>query len=166
MDNTSNRDFNKNSNFQEKKTYDFKALEKNKYRDKNGEIREELIMEDAVSIAKIFGEIALGRTNKKMSNSQIRAFFGEVKALEGRINYGTHEEEKKEFSKIYPFILMLNSKVEYKFNKEHVTEEFKRFINTNVNIIREENKLGNGVKAFKDFVMFFETVVGFFKGAK
>ena len=41
-----------------------------------------------------------------------------------------------------------------------------QFINTNIDIIREENKAGNGVKSFSDFVMFFETVVGFFKVKK
>lgn len=154
-----NRDFNKNSNYPEKKKYDFKALRNNKYREEDGDIRENLIMIDAVRIAEVFDSVGL-------SNSQVRMFFREVKALEGRLVGKTTEEGKIEFAKIYPFILMLNSKVEYKLNRGHVKEEFKQFINTNIDIIREENKTGNGVKSFSDFVMFFETVVGFFKGKK
>ncbi len=159
MYSSNNRDFNNKNNYIEKKTYDFNALKANKYREKNGDIRENLIMIDAVRIAEVFDSVGL-------SNSQVRMFFGEIKALEGRLVGKTTEEEKIEFAKIYPFILMLNSKVEYKLNRKHVTEEFKQFINTNIDIIREENKAGNGVKSFSDFVMFFETVVGFFKGKK
>jgi CRISPR type III-A-associated protein Csm2 len=72
------------------------------------------------------------------------------------------EKDGSNFKNIYPFILMLLPKIDYKHNREIIITEFKNFIDTNIDIIKEEHKKGNGYKAFCDFCLFFECVVGYF----
>lgn len=41
---------------------------------------------------------------------------------------------------------------------------FKKFLTEGINYIQTENKTGKGYEAFKNFVIFFETVVGYCYG--
>jgi len=66
--------------------------------------------------------------------------------------------EKDEFeSRVLPFVKMLNSKVSYALSRKHVTNEFEQFINQCVAQVETKEQL-------KVFKLFFEAVVGFYKG--
>jgi len=133
-----------------KPTYDWNRLKTMKYSDKDGNLREQLITEDAKRVADYLG-------NNRTSSSQLRQFYGEVKGLELRL-----EKNGSNFSNIYPFILMLKPKIAYKVTRRVAQPSFKEFIDTNIDIIIAENKNGNGYKAFTDFCVFFECIVGYF----
>ena len=97
----------------------------------------------------------------KLSNSQLRAFYNEVKALENKI--GGKEEN---FPKNYPMVLMMKSKAAYKKGSQSskIPPEFKDFIDENIDLIKKRNGEGKGKQAFDNFVIFFEAVVGYFYG--
>lgn len=164
----------RNNNFQnERSSYDWDRLKKFKYSDSEGNLREQLITEDALRISNLLksskiceykdykGEKRFKKLKEGLTASQLRQFYGEVKGLELRL-----EENGGNFKEVYPFILMLKPKIDYKHNRQVIITEFKKFIDTNVDIIKEENKNGNGYKAFTDFCLFFECVVGYFPKTK
>lgn len=120
--------------------------------DEVGNLKEEVLTSMAQNQAKKF-------VDNKLSTSQLRAFFNEFKAIKNRL-----DEEGKNFSSIYPMILMIDSKIAYRAKKDRKMEEFKAFINQGIAYIMEENKKGKGFKAFEDFLMYFEAVVGYSYG--
>ena len=145
-----NRNNSSGRNNFKKTTYDWDRLKKMKYRNNDGDIREQLITEDAKRIATFLGD-------DRTTSSQLRQFYGEVKGLELRI-----EKDGSNFKSVYPFILMLKPKVAYKVTRRVAQKSFQDFIDTNIDIIKEENKSGNGLEAFQDFCIFFECIVGYF----
>lgn len=115
------------------------------------ELREELMLNEARDIAKVF-------TDSKLSNSQLRAFFNEIKALQNKIN-----KDEKLFEQNYPFILMLKSKAEYKYRNGQgakITKPFRDFINESIDYIKDNKS----VKTFDNFCILFETIVGYYYG--
>ena len=127
------------------------TFEKDGFRDGNGNIRENLITKEAKEIADSF-------KNDGLSNSQLRAFFNEVKALNNRLG---DEENLKKFASIYPLILMIKAKIAYRANKDNKMKNLKNFLDSAVDYIKKENENEKGYKTFKDFVIFFETIVGY-----
>ncbi len=87
----------------------------------------------------------------KTKKTQARNFYDKVIELE--------KESKENWDEILPFVKMLNSKVAYAYDRKVVSKEFKTMINKCVNQI--ENK--EDLRVFK---LFFEAVLGFFKGRK
>lgn len=146
--------------------YDFNRL-KDGYADSEGNMKEQFFLGDGERLAKyLAGDIAEDKWgNKKFRNgistSQLRQFFGEVKALQSKIG-----KNGENFKNTYPFILMLKSKANYKFNRENINDRFKEFIEVNIDLIKEANKKNLGFETFNHFVTFFEVVVGYFKGEK
>lgn len=123
------------------------------FSDKKGNLREKLITDEAEEIAKAF-------VNNKLSNSQLRAFFNEVKAINNRLN-----NKEENWDSVYPSILLIKSKIEYRASKDSKKmENFKEFLLKAVAYIQKENREGRGYKAFKDFVIFFEAIVGYSYG--
>lgn len=126
------------------------------FTDEKGNLREELLTKEAQDIAKHLIK------EDKLSNSQLRAFFNEVKAINNRL-----DDKKENFEKIYYMLLMLKSKIEYRASKQNDGKKmkgFKKFLTESINYIQTENKTGKGYEAFKNFVIFFETVVGYCYG--
>lgn len=121
---------------------------------KDGILREKLIIKEAKDISE-----DLYNNGSGLSSSQLRAFFNEVKAIQNRIN---NDEQK--FNQNYPFILMLKSKAAYKYRNggqnSKITEQFYDFINASVDYIKENKSM----QTFNDFVLFFETIVGYYYG--
>lgn len=148
----SNNRHNKNFRKTEREVTKFDFVEKG-YTNKEGVLREELLTIEAREIAKILYE-----NGKGLSNSQLRAFFNEVKAIKNRI-----DDNEDLFIKNYPFILMLKSKAEYKYRNgknSKITKEFRDFINASVDYIKKNKSL----ETFNNFCLFFETIVGYFYG--
>lgn len=92
--------------------------------------------------------------NPPLSTAQLRKFYGEVKALETKI-------EAKGFAQIKPLIKMLKSKAAYscptRGGNKKIPDEFKIFLNEMVDHIEDE-------KDYKAFAITFEAVVGYFYG--
>ena len=108
--------------------------------------------------ARAYGEMFASRDRRKqVSSSQLRAFYGDVKALEEKIKQGG----KGAFDQFYHLVKMLKSKAAYVQGKRtggRVSEAFRNYIYTCVDAIETEED-------FKAFVKFFESTVGFYYGA-
>lgn len=147
-----NNNYQKNNKSFDKPEIELVFVEKG-FTDSKGNIREELITEEALNIAKHF-------KSENLSNSQLRAFFNEVKAINNKL-----DDKKESFDKVYPMILMIKSKIEYRASKEtKKMKGFKAFLIEAVTYVQKENKSGKGYEAFKNFVIFFEAVVGYCYG--
>lgn len=126
------------------------------YDKKKNRMREELMTSEGENIAKLFEKNGL-------TKSQLRAFYNEVKALKNKL-----DNNENNFESIYISILMLLSKVEYRAKEKDFTkmEGLKEFIKMGVYYIKEEynEDVKAGIKAFKNFALFFEVVVGYTYG--
>lgn len=121
--------------------------------DSKGNLREELMTIEAEKIAKSL---------EKVSTAQLRAFFNEIKALRNRLENNSKDEH---FEKIYPFVLMIKSKVQYRLAKDKKLEPLKNFLYAGIDEIQKQNKIGRGKETFENFAIFFETIVGYaYKG--
>jgi len=128
------------------------------YRDKDGNIRIDLLDAEAYSLANSFVK-RNPRDERKLidkeslSSAQMRRFYGKFKLLEKKV------DEEKNFPKIKPFIKMEKSKAHYAANpsKPKIPKSFKNFLIENIDRIEEKPD-------FKDFMLHFEAVVGFFYG--
>ena len=92
----------------------------------------------------------IDRTKK----TQIRNFYERVLELK-------EESEREGFENTYPFIKMLNSKVAYGVNRRVVSREFQEMMEQSLEQITPDEE---GKKRFEVFKLFFEAVLGFFKG--
>jgi CRISPR type III-A-associated protein Csm2 len=108
--------------------------------------------------AQAYGELFASRNRRKqVSSSQLRAFYGDVKALEQKIKQGGEDA----FDKFYYLIKMLKSKASYVQGKRtggRVSKAFRDYIHTCVDAIETEDD-------FEAFLKFFESTVGFYYGA-
>jgi CRISPR-associated protein Csm2 len=98
--------------------------------------------------ARIWAE-AIHGTNKH----QLRNFYDKVLELKEELN-------NKEFSQVYPFIKMLNSKVAYARNRKVVSWEFQKMMEQCLDQITNDEA---GKEKFEIFQLFLEAVLGFFR---
>lgn len=94
---------------------------------------------------------AINRTKK----TQARNFYDKILELEEKI-------KKDDFESVYPFIKMLNSKVAYGVSRRVVSREFQEMMGQCLAQIKDND---NGQQTFEHFKLFFEAVLGFFKGS-
>lgn len=138
--------------------YSWKTLESG-YLDEEGRFKKELIEDEADKIGELLAQGGINKRNKKnkLTNSQLRNFYNEVKALDAKIN-------EDNFLDNLPFVLMLKAKANYAYRgggrNKKIPESFKDFIIKNVEVISEEKTY----ESFDNFTTFFETVVGYFYG--
>jgi len=92
----------------------------------------------------------INRTKK----TQLRNFYEKILQLQNDI-------QKQDFESVYPFIKMLNSKVAYGVSRKVVSYEFQEMMQECLSQITNDKK---GEQIFKHFKLFFEAVLGFFKG--
>jgi CRISPR-associated protein Csm2 len=108
--------------------------------------------------AQAYGELFASRDrNVLVSSSQLRAFYGDVKALEQKIAQGGEGA----FERFYYLIKMLKSKASYVQGKRaggRVSEAFRDYIHKCIDAIETEDD-------FRAFLKFFESTVGFYYGA-
>lgn len=109
-------------------------------------LRKELVSTEAKNIAE----------NMKITNSQLRAFFNELKKLKQKYV----EEDEKNLDKLHIELLILKSKLEYKKGGKKISDEFSEFMEKNFDIVIKENTM----QSYKDFLIFFETVLGYMYG--
>ena len=92
---------------------------------------------------------AINRTKK----TQVRNFYDKVLELQ--------EDIKRDgFDNVYPFIMMLNSKVAYGVSRRVVSKEFQEMMEQCLKEIKEKKN----EQTFRTFQLFFEAVLGFFQG--
>ena len=135
-----------NKNFDNKTMFTAEFIKKG-FRNDKGKLRPDLFSDEAKNIA-----LQLTSGKKPTTPTQLRAFYGEVKALQNRM-----EDEEESFEDILPFILMLKSKASYKYGTKNIPIEFRNFIFSVV----DEIKKVNTKQAFEDFCYFFEAIIGF-----
>jgi CRISPR-associated protein Csm2 len=105
--------------------------------------------------AQAYGELFAKR--EKVSSSQLRAFYADVKALERKVKEGGEGS----FERFFYLIKMLKSKASYIQGKRsggRVSEAFRDYIHTCVDAIQTQED-------FEAFLKFFESTVGFYYGA-
>lgn len=133
-------------------------IKKEGYRDKEKKLlRKKVVSEYAKKIAE----------NLKISTSQLRIFFNELKRIELKCETKNSEnDENLKVDKLHIELYILKSKLEYKKGTRTGNEEkeeflnFSYFIQENIEIIIKEED----IQSFKDFMVFFETVIGYMYG--
>ena len=100
----------------------------------------------------LFNETAQEWANAiyKTKRTQVRNFYDKVLEL-------LESADKEDWNDVLPFIKMLNSKVAYGHSRNVVSDEFKDMMNQCINQIKTQDDLNT-------FKLFFEAVIGFFKG--
>lgn len=114
-------------------------------------------MADKIFSDKEYIEKKNGNKNYKsdpVKSTQMRKFYDKSLELHNKVFV-----DKEDFSDILPFIKMLNSKIEYAYSRELVSKSFKEVMNTCINQVNNSNDL-------KNFKLFFEAIIGFYKGRK
>lgn len=86
----------------------------------------------------------------RVKSTQMRNFYEKVLEL-------FEKSQKEEFDEIIPFVKMLNSKVNYAVGRKLVSKEFESMMTQCVNQV-------NTPKQLRVFKLFFEAVLGFYKG--
>jgi CRISPR-associated protein Csm2 len=138
------------------------AYDKHKNNQKNNheEVQLDKIELDYTKDEQLFGDTALKWSKQIMNESdrtknkinQIRTFYEKVLELEERSEGMSNEEYKKE---IFPFVVMLKSKVAYAKTRNLVSDTFEKMINQCV-----ENAIT--AKKMQNFKYFFEAIIGFY----
>ncbi len=116
------------------------------------EIQEQLFGNIAEEWAKIIENDKKNSKDKINKSAQIRRFYDSVLELNEKAQNMTDEIYKKE---IFPFVIMLNSKVAYAKSRELVSNSFVKMINQCV-------KESTTVKKMNNFKLFFEALIGFY----
>jgi CRISPR-associated protein Csm2 len=87
---------------------------------------------------------------EKTKKTQVRNFYDKVLEL-------LEKSKDEEWIDVLPFVKMLNSKVAYGVSRKVVSNEFQTMISECINQINSKDDL-------KVFQLFFEAVIGFYKG--
>lgn len=116
----------------------------------NGQLRRELLTSEAETWADLLYDNKNGVTA-----TQLRNFFNEVKALQSRIEAGG-------FAANEALIGLLKSKAAYAYARAE--KKRKTGFEYLKSMIEQCSDLSKSEEAFNDFALFFEAVMGFFKG--
>lgn len=116
----------------------------------NGRLRRELLTSEAEKWADLLYDDKNGVTA-----TQLRNFFNEVKALQSRIEAGG-------FAVNEAMIGLLKSKAAYAYARAE--KKRKTGFDYLKSMIEQGSDLSKSEEAFNDFALFFEAVMGFFKG--
>lgn len=116
-------------------------------------IKPDLFSEQAKKIAdEVFSE----KDNKKNNYTQLRKFYDEVLRFDSILKTIPAEKQSEEFTKILPYLMMLNSKAAYAEARDLVSKKFREFVSKSL----------LNVKTKEDFEVFsglFEAFMGFYK---
>jgi len=123
----------------------------------NGKLRRSLLTSEAKMWADLLFDNRSGVTA-----TQLRNFFNEVKALQSRIEVGGFDANEA-------MIGLLKSKAAYAYARAEKKRKkgfdyLKSMIDQSVDLIFKSNSQKKSEEAFNDFALFFEAVMGFFKG--
>lgn len=125
------------------------------YYDEAGNIRKELLNEDAEKRATEFVRVS------QIKSAQLRRFYGDLKSLERKLDFKMNNENIKDpFLSVLPLVKMIKSKVAYASNPKNpkIPKTFADWLSLNIDSV-------NTIDDFKAFMLHFEAVVGFCYGA-
>ncbi len=128
------------------------------YYDENGKIKKDLFDKIAEEEAKRWVSDRNKKGKPKLSNTQVRKFYNEIKSIERYIELKGEES----FEQKLPEIKMIKAKAAYAYGRKlqkkggGITEEFRNFLDNHISQV-------NTYKDFRTFCKFFEAVVGFFE---
>ena len=127
------------------------------YYDTEDNLRSEILDEKALELARCFGP--KGGFNK-VSSSQMRRFFGDVRELEASlrqkdIDFGS--DQGKDIHSHMATIKMLKSKLAYAKGRGNISPAFAKTLTEAIDQIKAP-------RDFKAFVLFFESIMGFYYG--
>ncbi len=133
---------------------------RNNYRNNNETVQLNKIELDYTVDEQLFGDTAQKWTKQieqesdrtKNKINQVRTFYEKVMELEEKSEGMNDEQYKKE---VFPFVVMLNSKVAYAKTRNLVSNTFEKMINQCVEEATTAKKMQN-------FKYFFEAVIGFY----
>lgn len=91
----------------------------------------------------------------RLAASQLRKFYGDVKALERQWQNGGGDEAA--FAEVLPLVKLLKAKSSYACKCNVVPENFRKWLCDHVDSV-------NSARDFRVFVLHFEAVVGFSYG--
>ena len=117
-------------------------------------LRKDLLSNEANQIVEQLSKIS--DTKKRLTTTQLRSFFGEVKKLSFKYEGNKMNEEIN--SRMVVDLLILKSKVEYK--KDKISPEFRFFMNENLDIVINEGT----IESYNNFVILFEVIIGLLYG--
>lgn len=118
----------------------------------NGQLRKELLTSEAEEWASL-----LYNNDNGVTATQLRNFFNEVKALQSRIEAGG-------FNSNEAMIGLLKSKAAYSLARAERRK--KKGFEYLKSLLEQGADLSETEEAFNDFALFFEAIMGFFKGRK
>ena len=126
-------------------------------------IRPELLDSEARSLGEAFAHV--GAKNYYVSKNQLRRYYNDVKQLQFRIEKDLKDnkdsDDPEALKKYLPLIKMLKANVAYgrrSGTKERVSPKFQETMNACIDLIKSP-------RDFQTFVLFFESVVGYYYGA-
>lgn len=109
----------------------------------------ELLTTDAKNWAEEFA-------NGKLTTTQLRKYYNEIKAIEAKIE-GEKEDKEKAFKKYDAIFAMLKSRVAYDKTRlgKNFPDSFKTFVDGYVDKVKS-------FQEFTNFTLLFESILGFF----
>ncbi|HHT9145915.1 MAG TPA: type III-A CRISPR-associated protein Csm2 [Candidatus Wunengus sp. YC61] len=116
----------------------------------NGQLRRELLTSDAENWSNLLYDNGYGVTPTALRN-----FYNEVKALQSRIEIGGFQANEA-------MVGLLKSKAAYAYARAE--NKRKTGFGHLKSMIEQGSDSSNSKEAFEDFALFFEAVMGFFKG--
>lgn len=114
------------------------------YFDDKGYLREGIFKDDAKEVARVL-------YSQRMSPTSLRAFYNKLRAIESEYKMSNN------FDAIKPKIHAFERDVAYQISRGVASEEFRKFIVTNISLAVK------GPKEFKGFVEHFLSVLSYFK---
>jgi CRISPR-associated protein Csm2 len=130
------------------------------YFDDKGNIRAELLNEEAQHYAKSFVPLRFNPkknreepTKDAIKNSQLRKFFGDFKSLQRQFEQ-KQGDKGENFLAVKPMVKMANAKVAYAKARGVVPEVFAKWLKEHVVAIES-------AKDFGAFMYHFEAIIGF-----
>ena len=116
----------------------------------NGQLRRELLTSEAENWSEL-----LYNNGSGVTATQLRNFFNQVKALQSRIEGGGFQSNEA-------MVGLLKSKVAYAYARAETKR--KAGFEYLKSMIEQGSDKSTSKEAFDDFALFFEAVMGFFKG--
>ncbi|MFN3395984.1 MAG: type III-A CRISPR-associated protein Csm2 [Thermodesulfovibrionales bacterium] len=104
----------------------------------------------------IADEVFSEKDNKKNNPTQLRKFYDEVLRFDSMLKTIPAEKQSEEFTKILPYLMMLNSKAAYAEARELVSKKFREFLSKSLLQVKTKDD-------FEVFSGLFEAFMGFYK---
>ena len=125
---------------------DDKYLQGGYFRDDAGHQRPEIYDQEAELAA-----LALGNAQPRLTSNQLRRFFNKMRAIEGKL------DAEGDFLAVQGDLYAFKRDVVYAVGRKVVPEEFKTFIDRNVDLaVKDESSFRRG------FIQHFQSVVAWF----